>query len=107
MGIVLAPIILPTMFPKYEEVVEIVQIMSIFIIPNAINTALISNYLGKEKSKIVLIGQSISIVTYVLGILSLGPELGINGIAFAYVLSGIVQSIFYIIYKKKYEKKQI
>jgi len=104
LGIILAPIILPTIFPKYAEVVEIVQILSIYIIPNTINTTIISNYLGKEKSKIVLIGQSISISTYVLGILTLGTELGINGIAIAYVLSGIVQTIFYIIYKKKYEE---
>ncbi len=104
LGITLAPIILPIMFPKYSEVVEIVQIISIYIIPNAINTALISDYLGKEKSKIVLIGQSISISTYVPGILILGTELGINGVAISFVLSGITQSIFYILYKIKYDK---
>ncbi len=106
LGITLAPIILPSMFPKYEEVVEIVQIMSIYIIPNAINTALISNYLAKEKSKIVLIGQSISVSTYITGILILGSMIGINGMAIAYVLSGITQNIFYITYKIKYGKNK-
>lgn len=104
LGITLAPIILPTIFPKYTEVVEIVQIISIYIIPNAINTALISDYLGKEKSKVVLIGQSISIATYVPGILILGAEFGINGVVTAFVLSGITQTIFYILFKIKYDK---
>ena len=104
LGIVLAPIVLPTIFPKFIEAAEIVQIMSLYIIPNSINIVYMSHFLGNEKSKIVLIGQSISITTYLVGILTLGDLYGINGVAISLVLSGIFQAIFFVFAKKYYAK---
>ena len=99
LGILIAPIILPVFFPKFEEVVEVIQILSIYIIPNSISTAFVSHYLGKEKSKVVLIGQSISVGIYLLGILTLGEIYGINGVAISFVISGIVQTTYYLLMK--------
>jgi len=99
LGILIAPIILPIFFPKFEEVVEVIQILSIYIIPNSISTAFVSHYLGKEKSKVVLIGQSISVGIYLLGIFTLGEIYGINGVAVSFVISGIVQTIYYLLMK--------
>ena len=100
LGIVVAPIILPVFYPQFEEVTEVIQILSIYVIPNSISTAFVSHYLGKEKSKIVIIGQSISVIVYLLGIFTLGEIYGINGIAISFVLSGVVQTIYYLIMKK-------
>jgi O-antigen/teichoic acid export membrane protein len=100
LGITVAPIILPIFFPQFEEVVEIIQILSIYIIPNSISTAFTSHYLGKEKSRVVIIGQSISITIYLIGIFTLGETYGINGVAASFVLSGIVQTMYYITIKK-------
>ncbi len=104
LGITVAPIVLPIFFPQFEEVVVVIQILSIYIIPNSISTAFSSHYLGKEKSKIVIIGQSISIAVYLIGIFTLGEMYGINGVAISFVLSGIAQTGFYIITKKFYSK---
>jgi O-antigen/teichoic acid export membrane protein len=103
-GVALAPIIVPLFFPQFEEVVEIIQILSIYIIPNAVTTAFNSYFFGKEKSKIVMIGQSISIGVYLLGIFTLGEIYGITGAAISFLLSGFIQLIFYISIKKIYLK---
>ena len=100
LGITLAPIILPEFFPQFEEVIEVVQILSLYIIPNSITTAFSSHYLGKEKSKFVIIGQSIAIGVYLVGIFTLGEIYGITGIAVSFVLSGVVQTIYYLSLKK-------
>jgi len=100
LGITVAPIVLPIFFPQFEEVVEVIQILSIYIIPNSISTAFSSHYLGKEKSKIVIIGQSISIAVYLLGIFTLGEIYGINGVAISFVLSGVALMTYYIFMKK-------
>lgn len=100
LGITVAPIVLPIFFPQFEEVVEVIQILSIYIIPNSISTAFSSHYLGKEKSKIVIIGQSISIAVYLLGIFTLGEIYGISGVAISFVLSGVALMTYYICMKK-------
>jgi O-antigen/teichoic acid export membrane protein len=100
LGIVIAPIILPVFYPQFEEVTEVIQILSLYIIPNSISTAFTSHYLGKEKSKIVIIGQSISVAVYLLGIFTLGEIYGLNGIAISFVLSGVVLTSYYLIMKK-------
>jgi O-antigen/teichoic acid export membrane protein len=100
LGIILAPLILPIFFPQFEEAVEVVQILSLYIIPNSITTAFTSHYLGKEKSKIVIIGQSITVGVYLFGIFTLGETYGVNGVAISFVLSGIAQTIYYLSMKK-------
>ncbi len=100
LGIVVAPIILPVFYPQFEEVTEVIQILSLYIIPNSISTAFTSHYLGKEKSKIVIIGQSISVAVYLLGIFTLGEIYGLNGIAASFVLSGVVLTSYYLVMKK-------
>ncbi|MGY5142910.1 MAG: lipopolysaccharide biosynthesis protein [Candidatus Nitrosopumilus sp. bin_32a] len=100
LGITIAPIVLPIVFPQFEEVVEVIQILSIYIIPNSISTAFVSHYLGKEKSKVVIIGQSITVGIYILGIYTLGEIYGINGVAVSFVLSGVAQTVFYLVLKK-------
>lgn len=100
LGIVLAPTVLPVFFPQFTSAVTIIQILSLYIIPNSISLAYTSHYLGQEKSKFVLIGQVVSIATYIIGIYTLGQIYGINGVAAAFVLSGAFQTVFYLIIKK-------
>jgi O-antigen/teichoic acid export membrane protein len=100
LAITLAPIILPIIFPEYIEAVQIIQIVSLYIIPSSIILAYSSKLLGEEKSKYVLVGQAISAGIYLGGIFSLGNIIGINGIAISYVISGCIQAIFYLIVSK-------
>jgi O-antigen/teichoic acid export membrane protein len=97
LGIILSPIVIPIIFPKYVEAVQLIQIVSIHVIANAVIFAYNSKFLGKENSKYVLIGKAISVGIYLIGIFTLGTLLGINGVAIALVLSGIGQAIFNIV----------
>ena len=100
LAITLAPIVLPIIFPEYIEAVQIIQIVSLYVIPSSIILAYSSKLLGEEKSRYVLIGQAISAGTYLGGIFSLGAIIGINGIAISFVIAGCGQAIFYIIVSK-------
>ena len=75
LGLILAPIILPILFPKFTEAIEVIQIVSISVIPSTINLIYISKFLGNELSKIVLIGSGIFLSVQIVSILILG---GIN-----------------------------
>jgi O-antigen/teichoic acid export membrane protein len=99
-GMVLGPIILPMLFPEFIESTDIVKIVSLAVIPITINTMYISKFLAQEKSKIVLVGSGIYLITIVLGIVVLGKYLGVNGIAAALVISNTVQAIYLVIIDK-------
>lgn len=97
LGIILSPILIPIIFPEYVEAIQLIQIISFQVIPSAIILSYNSELLGKEKSRFVLIGQGISVSVYLIGLLTLGTIIGINGVAISLVLSGICQAVFYII----------
>jgi O-antigen/teichoic acid export membrane protein len=100
LAITLTPILLPIIFPEYLEAVQIIQIVSLYIIPSSIILAYSSKLLGEEKSRYVLMGHAISAGIYLGGIFSLGTTIGINGIAISFVIGACAQAIFYIIVSK-------
>lgn len=93
----LAPIIIPFFFQKFVHVVELVQILSISLIPMSINTIYSSKFLGAEKSKIILFAMILLLSSHIIGIFILGNILGITGVAISYVLAMTIQMIFYVI----------
>ena len=95
-GIIASPIIIPHLFPKYTEAVRIFQIVSLAVIPASINLTYISQFLGREQSRIVLIGSGISLAVAIPSIIILGKIYGINGATFAVVLSGFVETAYLI-----------
>jgi O-antigen/teichoic acid export membrane protein len=96
LGIVLAPIILPILFPEFTEAVEVIQIISISVIPSTINLMYISKFLGKELSKVVLIGSGIFLAVQIISILVLGELFGVNGVALALTLGASSEAIFLV-----------
>jgi len=88
--IFLSPMIIPVFFPKYFEVVGLVQILSLSLIPTMIGTLYSSKYLGKEKSKLVIYSLIFNIISQIIGMIYLGNVYGVNGIAIAYVISSII-----------------
>ena len=105
LGILLAPHVLPVLFPQFNEAIMIIQIMSLAIIPITINFMYISKFLGREKSKFVFIGAVIYISVQILGILVLGDIYGINGAAIALVLGASSQAIFFFIANNSLKEK--
>jgi len=97
LSILLSPILLPIVFPEFVEAIQIIQIVSVGAVPHAINLSYISKFLGQEKSRIVLLGQVITLSIYLSGLFILGHFFGINGVAASLVFAGIAQSIFYFI----------
>ena len=95
LAFLLAPILIPLTFPQFTEAVELVQIISFVIIPHAFNATYNSKFLGNERARIILVGQAISASTYIVGLLTLGGILGINGVAISLLISATCQTIFY------------
>jgi len=109
-SIIFIPWILPIFFQEFYESIILIQILSIAIIPKTISIMYMSNFLGSEKSKVVLTGSVIYIISQILGIFILGDLIGIKGIAWALVIASCIEAIFLISIKKldkqtKYELK--
>ncbi len=98
-GIILAPHIIPYVFPKFVDAIEVIQILSISIVPATINFILISEFLGAEKSRTVMLGSGIFLSIQIPTIFILGNMIGVNGLAVALVLANIGESIFLFINK--------
>lgn len=97
LGVFVAPIIIPEFFPKFEDAVELIPILSLAVISNTVILIFKSNFLGKEKSRYVLQGTIISAGTYLLLIFILIPEFDIFGVAISFVISNVISAIYYLI----------
>jgi O-antigen/teichoic acid export membrane protein len=81
LGIFVAPVLINEFFPKFSEAVDAIRIMSIVVIPTTISLILESEFLGNEKSRIILIGTILVLSSLIIGIIVLGSLMGIEGIA--------------------------
>jgi len=97
LGFTVAPLILPTLFPKFENAGTIIQILSLAIIPRTVSMMYTSKFLGSEKSQIVLIGSVISLAVQIPLIFILGSYIGVNGVAIAFGVAEFSLMIFYVI----------
>lgn len=96
LGITLGPIVLPFFFPKFTHIGEIIQIMSLSIVPITIGTTYISKFLGMEKNRIVLVGSGLFLVIQTVTIIVLGKLFGVYGISFSYVLATTSEAVYLI-----------
>jgi len=103
LGIFLSPLVIPNFFPKYVDVGVAIQIMSLSIIPITISTICTSRLLSKEKSKLVLVGNILTVIITMLGILTLGSMYGTMGIAMTFVLTSILEAAYLGLAVKKYQ----
>lgn len=92
LGLTLTPSILPEIFPKYADSVEAIQIMSLAVIPITVNMIYTSQLLGLEKSKFVLIGRLVALVTIIIATIILGTFYELIGLALAFLLTSILQA---------------
>jgi O-antigen/teichoic acid export membrane protein len=100
LGIVLGPIVIPLFLPQYVEAIAIIQIMSVSVIPSTINLMYTSKLLGNEKTKFLLMGSGIYLITLISGIIILGLAYGINGMAVAIIISTSAETGFYYFINK-------
>lgn len=97
----LSPFVLPILFPKFMDVVTVVQIISLAIIPYTINLTYISKFLGSEQSKVVLSSSVIYLGIQIVALIILGNLYGVNGLATAFVLAVSSETAFLIAIDKR------
>ena len=99
LGILVGPILISEFFPKFTEAVDAIRIMSVALIPTTIAVILEAEFLGKEKSGVVLIGTAILMTSLIIGMIVLGSLMGIEGIAYSFVIAHTAKTSFYLIKK--------
>ena len=97
LSIVLAPIVLPHIFPEYENAIEIIQIMSISVIPITIIMNYVSKFLGSGNSKIVIIGTGIYVGIQITTIFLLTDLFGVNGTASSIVIANAAHAVYFVL----------
>jgi len=99
-GIFVVPSLINEFFPKFDQAVDAIRIMSIVVIPTTVSLILESEFLGKEKSRVVLIGTAILLTSFIFGMIVLGSLMGIEGVASSLVIAHTAKLGFYLIAKK-------
>jgi O-antigen/teichoic acid export membrane protein len=97
-GIFVAPLVIPIVLPAYATAVDLIPILSLVVIPRTVSTMIMSNFLGKENSKHVVIANIITFCVLVILIFPLSELFEVTGIAIAYVI-GFSSSAVYLIIK--------
>jgi len=85
------PEIVPAFFPNFLDSVEAAQIMVIGIVPRTASAIMQSRLFGKEKSKTIFISSGIRISSLLILIVLLGEIFGLIGLAFAVLISLILE----------------
>ena len=96
-SIIFVPFGIEAYFPQFEESIFPIQIMSIAIIPITISQIQMTEFLGKENTRIVLIGSVFQAGLYLLLLIPLGQNFALTGIAVGLVFAAISRTIFNLI----------
>ena len=88
------PYLIRNLFPTFIESIQLVQIMSIAIIPSTIVAILTSTYLGNEKSKTVFIAGLIYLASLIIGLIALEKIMGVLGFAVAIIIAQTIQALY-------------
>jgi len=88
------PFVVAAVLPDYQDAILPIQIMSLSVIPLTISAIQISQFLGKENSRVVLIGSVIQSTLYLVFIVLLGIPYGLEGIATGLLIATVVRTIF-------------
>ena len=90
----LSPYIVQILFPNFTNAIELIQIMSIAIIPLTISSLANARLFGEERSKHAFIGGLIYIVTVIITLIIFGLYLKVIGLALAVVFAQSVRAIY-------------
>ena len=93
-GITILPNVIDWIFPKYIDAIDVIQIMSLGIIPGTVAILYTSKLLGMERSKFVMITKLVSLVMMIVGFLYFGPIYGAVGLAYVVVSMFMWEGIF-------------
>jgi O-antigen/teichoic acid export membrane protein len=100
LGIFLAPVLIPYLFPKFLDVIVVIQILSIAIFPRTVTFMYNSEFIGNEKVRTVVIGSLIFIAVQIPLIFIFGDLYGIVGIATSLVLATVAETGYLVVIKR-------
>ena len=106
LGIFAGPPVMSYFFPKFIEAQDVIQIVSISVIPTTIAMIYYTKFLGMEQGRHTLILGLCRVSSQILFIIVLGNIYGINGIAFALVIASTISAI-YAVYANQIIKNKI
>src|SRR3990172_285381 len=107
LSITLSPFVIPALFPKFTQAVDVIQIVSVAIIPYTIIQMYVSKFLGNTNSKVVLSASIVYPIVQITTIVPLGKIVGIGGIAMSFVLAQTAELMYLFIMDRFLQKKQL
>jgi len=95
-SIILTPIFIPIFFEKFIYVVEIIQILSLSLVPFSISTTYFSKFFNDKNSKILLINLILYLSSFLLIIFIISDTIDVIGVSIAYVIGSIISAGFLV-----------
>ena len=92
-GIFFSPFFIENFFTKFSESIIPIQIASLSVISTTISVILYSKILALEKSRFLMIANSVQLCVILIGTIFLGILYGIIGVTIAFVLGNTVHTI--------------
>ena len=92
-GIFFSPFFIENFFTKFSESIIPIQIASLSVISTTISVILYSKILALEKSRFLMIANSVQLCAILIGTVILGILYGIIGVTIAFVLGNTVHTI--------------
>jgi O-antigen/teichoic acid export membrane protein len=105
-GFFLSPYVIENFFSKFSESIIPIQIASFSVIPNTIAMILYSKILALEKSRFLIIANSVQLCIILIGTIFLGILYGIIGVTIAFVLGNTMHAITLLIVNYNYVGKK-
>ena len=106
LGVFVGPKFLPIFFPQFVDAIELLPIISLAVIPRTISLMIMSKLLATEKNIHVTIGNLITFLLLVIGIILSFQFYEEIGMAYSYLLATSGTSI-YLIFAINYKRKII
>jgi len=93
LGFFFSPYFIESFFTKFSESIIPIQIASFSVIPSTISLILFSKIMALEKSRFLIIANSVQLCAILIGTIFLGILYGVIGITVAFVLSNTIYAI--------------
>ena len=105
-GFFFSPYIIENFFSKFSESIIPIQIAAFSVIPNTIAMILYSKILALEKSRFLIIANSVQLCVILIGTIFLGILYGIIGVTIAFVLGNTMHAITLLVVNYNYVGKR-
>ena len=105
-GFFFSPFFIENFFTKFSESIIPIQIASFSVIPSTISVILFSKILALEKSRFLIIANSVQLCVILIGTIILGVLYGIIGVTIAFILGNTMHAIILAVINYNYVGKK-